>query len=163
MTFRQNWLKQIDEACHSSFKSPYDLQEHLDKIASALHEITRDTGESYPWLETMLTQSVMYNSLQAGKEHGQSKLLDSDTSVYLIKAVDSKIYKIGATTELDKRIKALQNFHHERLELIASGKGGKKLEKELHKQFAHLQVKGEWFKLSDKELDEIVSLLSRAS
>lgn len=64
-------------------------------------------------------------------------------SVYFIGAGDR--IKIGFSYRPTERLKDLQTSHHLTLELLATMPGSYQTEARLHKQFAHLKQKGEWF------------------
>lgn len=73
--------------------------------------------------------------------------------LYVIRAGD--MVKIGTATYVDKRLKELQTAHHEQLELMVMVPVHRSTEVMVHKCFAHLCVRGEWFKLTP----EIVSFV----
>ena len=71
--------------------------------------------------------------------------------VYFILNSDSNAVKIGKSKNVLKRKNALQVANLIELILlktieVSSGKKAKEKEEELHSQFAHLRVLGEWFK-----------------
>lgn len=64
--------------------------------------------------------------------------------IYFIQAGDSAI-KIGFTKNITQRHKELQAGHYEKLKIICDFKGGKALEKKLHKLAKKYRIRGEWF------------------
>jgi len=78
-------------------------------------------------------------------------------SVYFIGAGDR--IKIGFSHRPTERLKDLQTSHHLKLELLATMPGSYQTEARLHKQFAHLKQKGEWF-VSRPELIEYIDRLN---
>lgn len=71
-------------------------------------------------------------------------------NIYLIKRVDSNIYKIGITYNLQERLKTLQTGSHCDLIVIHvhETKHGFKIEKALHNFFSYCRKNGEWFELN---------------
>jgi len=77
-------------------------------------------------------------------------------TVYIIRAKDW--YKIGFSSNPRRRLNNLQVGHHEKLDLIATShtptpKEGERL---LHNAFAHRPRRGEWFRLTRKDVRGIV-------
>lgn len=63
--------------------------------------------------------------------------------IYFIRA-GSKV-KIGFSTRPLIRLANLQTSHHEKLEVLGTKPGTKKLEADLHHRFRDFHVRGEWF------------------
>ena len=78
-------------------------------------------------------------------------------SVYFIGAGDR--IKIGFSQRPTERLKDLQTSHHMTLELLAVMPGSYQTEARLHKQFAHLKQKGEWF-VAQPELMALIDQLN---
>jgi len=76
--------------------------------------------------------------------------------IYFIKNVVSGNFKIGFSDTPRKRLKELQTGSADRLVLIKAIEGDKNREGELHEQFAHDRLDGEWFSPSE----EIMSFIS---
>jgi len=75
--------------------------------------------------------------------------------VYLIEMVGHDLVKIGKTTNVSARLSTLQTGSPYELRLFAvfCGKaecGNGELEESLHHSFAHLRIRGEWFKFTDE-------------
>lgn len=78
-------------------------------------------------------------------------------NVYLIcsEFEGRKLYKIGYTRRpIEKRIKEIKTGNGSDIYLIESFKSqwGTKIEAQLHRQFNHRKVNGEWFDLVDDEV-----------
>lgn len=69
--------------------------------------------------------------------------------------------KIGTTTELKKRLSALQTGCPEPLELIGTIPGGRVEEAALHREFQHLRLKGEWFRGDEQMMERIRFLVAK--
>lgn len=66
--------------------------------------------------------------------------------VYFIQAGEGGPIKIGRSVHPMKRLLSLQTGASEPLSLLATiPAAGPRLEKELHREFAHLRLYGEWF------------------
>lgn len=76
--------------------------------------------------------------------------------IYIVKG--EKFYKIGLTRgSVESRLKSLQTGSPASLKLVhvIETKDPEKLERELHRVFAHKRVQGEWFALEDTDLDTL--------
>lgn len=67
--------------------------------------------------------------------------------VYVIQAGDGGPCKIGHTSDVSRRLANMQISTHAQLRLVAVYEGGEPEERALHKQFAAVRLRGEWFKL----------------
>lgn len=77
--------------------------------------------------------------------------------VYFLRGPKGRI-KIGTTTDVASRIAALQSACPEPLELVAAIPGGHRLERALHRAFAHSRITGEWFARS-APLAELITII----
>lgn len=66
--------------------------------------------------------------------------------------------KIGMSTNVDERLKALSTMCPTPLELLAVVEGAHAEESQLHRRFAHLRLHGEWFRAETELLAFIDSL-----
>lgn len=71
--------------------------------------------------------------------------------VYFIRAQNSGLIKIGHSIQPEKRLKQLQTGSGDHLEILSTIPGGSSKEAALHRQFASLNHRGEWFE-PDPEL-----------
>jgi hypothetical protein len=67
--------------------------------------------------------------------------------VYFVRAGNA--IKIGRTTNLPGRLKALATASAVPLELLAAVPGGRELEARLHHRWRHLHLRGEWFRADE--------------
>jgi hypothetical protein len=72
---------------------------------------------------------------------------------YFIRAGDS--IKIGFASNLKRRLGGLQSSHHEPLEVLAAVSAADVDEHQTHQRFAHLRIRGEWFRPEPELLDYI--------
>lgn len=76
--------------------------------------------------------------------------------IYLAKC--QEFYKIGHTTSDPlQRLSTLQTGNPFRVELVGTVPGTIGQERNLHYQFAHKRERGEWFKLSQEDVDSILA------
>lgn len=81
--------------------------------------------------------------------------------VYIIQRAFTDMYKIGWTIEAPrKRMATLQTGCPDPLKLKAAYCTTSNVEKILHRLFTQQRVQGEWFKLSQSDLDLIQRLLA---
>ena len=90
------------------------------------------------------------------EEYEEAKAARDDPQgfVYFIQAGDGPV-KIGFSTNVEKRMVALQISSPHELALIAKMSGNKALEKQIHERFSRLALRGEWFEM-DGELEELI-------
>jgi hypothetical protein len=74
----------------------------------------------------------------------------SEEVVYLVRGGDT--VKIGRTTNLASRLRALATGSAVPLELLATVPGGRKEEARLHRKWRHLHLRGEWFEAAPELL-----------
>lgn len=86
-------------------------------------------------------------------------VLQKPLMLYIMFNSRNGLYKIGYSNDPTKREKTLQSQEPE-VELLGAWHGGKKLEYELHKQYASKRVRGEWFNLTQEEANSLVQVLN---
>lgn len=69
--------------------------------------------------------------------------------VYAILRRDTNEVKIGRSFDVGRRMADLQHAHGEPLELLLSIRGNRVSEGHLHRRFAALRKRGEWFHYGD--------------
>lgn len=70
---------------------------------------------------------------------------DEQQVVYVIGQRRSSIAKVGTTSNLRARLRAIQTGHPFRLEVLWYCRGGRRLESWLHENLAPRRLQGEWF------------------
>ncbi len=100
------------------------------------------------------------------------KLLESNDApryLYIVRCCSFNYYKIGITNNIEKRIETLQIGCPFELKFIVAveadmedflGREITYLEKFLHKNYKHLNLKGEWFEFSEKHISDICCFLA---
>ncbi len=81
--------------------------------------------------------------------------------IYVIKI--SEFYKIGITNDIERRIKEIESHSpcESSIFLYEKVKNASQLESILHEKFKTLNIKNEWFKLSEENLSEIKEIISK--
>lgn len=72
----------------------------------------------------------------------------ADCFVYLIADQNRRVFKIGMSTNIRGRVKRLQRYASEPLEVLWLTPGGRELETALHKRFKERRLTNEWFDFS---------------
>lgn len=81
-----------------------------------------------------------------GKRESATSFVDrTESFVYFVLNEETSMVKIGWTKCLESRLASLQTGSSSRLTVLATMPGGRRDESRLHKRFAHLRSRGEWF------------------
>lgn len=75
--------------------------------------------------------------------------------VYLIRNTVTKRIKIGTTRNITSRLQNLQTGNEAKLQVEAQCGGDTTYERQLHKRFAKQRVRGEWFTLTEDEIQQL--------
>lgn len=86
---------------------------------------------------------------------------NNDESIfnYLINIKDTNYYKIGCTSNIEKRLLSLQTSTPSDLEVTHTFIGGYKTEYYLQQVFKNYQIKNEWFELEENHIELIKKLI----
>ena len=77
--------------------------------------------------------------------------------IYLIKAEDTNLYKIGYTAgKVEDRLSGMQTGCPHKLSIVKTVKGDTRQEKWLHEKFINNKKRGEWFGFCDDEIEDVV-------
>lgn len=90
------------------------------------------------------------------KNSGKTKGKDQLDDVYLIRSGNTSCYKIGFSNNFSERLSRLQTGNPEKLEMIKTCFGGKKLEKSFHEKYADCRISGEWFNFDQRTLKSVI-------
>lgn len=88
----------------------------------------------------------------------RSRKVPKEDDLYLMHDVDANLLKIGRSVDAKKRLKQLQTANGHKLELLCVLKKQGDLEKEMQENFVELNTNGEWYKYSDKIINEYIHL-----
>ena len=102
-----------------------------------------------------IAMNGMFLDYMICKTESESRLQTEERNIktYILKDELSGLYKIGKTSDLDKRLKSLR-CGNPFISLYATI--GRDCESELHKLFDSKRFEREWFNLSDDDIEFIV-------
>ncbi len=81
------------------------------------------------------------------------------TFIYLLLDERTGYVKIGRAKDPSSRERTLQS-ENPCVSMIYRGSADTRIEKDLHQEYAEFRVRGEWFKLSRAQIDEIIKRVS---
>lgn len=101
--------------------------------------------------------SVVYEAIK--KMDGRRSTMREVGCVYLIRENALGMVKIGVAIDYKKRVEGLRVACPQDLSVVAIVERNdyKILEKELHKMYADKHHRGEWYKLTEKDIQDIVN------
>ena len=111
--------------------------------------------------KTELLEYLKYGKAIYEKQQREKGTVNKAGYVYLVRFGKTDYYKIGHTNDIDRRINVeIAPKMPEEPEIIHTikTKDRFKLESELHKRYADKRKNGEWFELSQDDIDYIRSL-----
>lgn len=124
----------------------------------------RELGEKYGTSNVAITKRA---KKEGWEKIGSIKKEDHNSGgfIYVVTFKDSankKFYKIGMAKNIEQRIQGLQtgNPFKLKIELCFYVESMSKIEREIHSCFNKNRKSGEWFGLSDKDLEYIVKRYS---
>lgn len=83
----------------------------------------------------------------------QEVVTDGGKCVYLIRG--GPLTKIGTAIDPDQRLRTLRGGSPTPLELLYTFAGSYRAERVLHTRYKHKRCHGEWFELSDQDIEDI--------
>jgi hypothetical protein len=78
-----------------------------------------------------------------------------DRGTYIIHARGTHFYKIGQSDRIDGRLYELQSASPLALKLVAVS-ASLSLESELHEKYRTWRIRGEWFRLEDDQINDLI-------
>lgn len=118
------------------------------KVAGRVGKMIEDGLGIYPTFQRRITEAG-----QAYRDQRAEQRAREDPKVYFLRFGDR--VKIGYTGNLAQRLRALPHD-----ELLGTIPGDESTEWDLHERFAHLRIKGEWFRAEPELLEFIASAKS---
>ena len=111
-----------------------------------------------PHCNTELEISMSFESDEPNTRPEKFKRFDG--YVYLLYSPTNNTYKIGKAKQVDGRYGSIAKQSPVEIKLIHQFKSenANKAEKALHNQYSHKRVLGEWFSLSEQEIETIISI-----
>lgn len=94
----------------------------------------------------------------------ERRVQNRDAYVYFAKDPLTSLVKIGKSLDVEKRLYQLKKEVGSELQLLDVVKSSDAivLEKEIHEQLHDRRVKGEWFTLSEEEVEKVVKTIKEA-
>lgn len=135
---------------------------------------SREEWESYRDLVDEFYKSDAAEVWNAEQNEYLTKLMKGEVSIHKSTEVEEKVgyvyfikadtlgVKIGCTSNLESRVKALKVASPHELTLITSVKSSNyiELERQFHEWFKHKHIKGEWYDITDAEIGQALIVLS---
>ncbi|MFB2922778.1 MULTISPECIES: GIY-YIG nuclease family protein [Aerosakkonema] len=102
---------------------------------------------------------IKLNQRRISKLSEMSAMNDRNGYIYVVRSGLSNLYKIGRTTNFQKRLKTLQTSCAVELTVVKTffSRDAVSLEKAAHDKFAYFRQKGEWFELNSEQLTQLLS------
>ncbi len=123
-----------------------------DGEEKTLHSVFLTYEEAEAWIEMDKADLA-----KAVAEKGFVTVAIPDGIVYFVRKGRTNAVKIGFTTDLEGRIKSLQTGSDKELKLAAWTEGHNGLESRLHKHFKDKRLSGEWFQLTQVDIDKVIA------
>jgi hypothetical protein len=115
------------------------------------------------WSQRMAYRHIGPRGLAKGRPRSDGSLSERSRPgfIYFLQNGRRKIIKIGYTRDHGGRVSSLQNANPDELKVLATIRGTRMAEAELHKRFSKFNVRGEWFRL-EGDLAKYVAGLTAA-
>lgn len=83
------------------------------------------------------------------------------SNLYIIRQKDTNFFKVGITTDIEKRFSAIQNGNPADLEIKYNENFFlcETIEKNIHKHLELFHVRGEWFQMTPNKLKQLIEKL----
>ena len=118
-----------------------------------LSEIAEETGID----KSTVSKKAKAENWTKNKGANQSNNHRDYGCVYVIRAGATEYYKIGVANDVGHRLKNLQTAHYQELIVVRVfySEEAYVLEKKIHALFDENRIRGEWFKLSQHDIEMI--------
>lgn len=130
----------------------HEIREFYNDLQILLNLSDQESIDNYnKEVEKELRESIEYHS------RPKKKPTYKEGYVYFLKSLEDNIYKIGYSTNLNKRLDKITPKLPFEVKLAYKIKHNKvyRLEQYLHKKFADKRLNGEWFKLDANDIEYI--------
>jgi len=129
---------------------------YLYLMAGSLPEINKFMAYAKPfksWAPQYLREAVA----ELNPKHPAKQILRRPTYLYLMRDSRNGYVKIGRAKNPTVRERTLQS-EQPCIELIEAWEADVHTERTLHKQYADKRIRGEWFALTDSDVQDILAL-----
>ena len=119
--------------------------------------IIEDIIEKNKFMIDGFTDSHVFNFLV------DNNITTQKNQLYFIKQKDTNFYKIGISSDIEKRFKAIQNGNPSELSIYYNEVFYlcDIIEKCLHKFFESQHIRGEWFEIPDDEINDLIKKINK--
>jgi len=139
-----------------------NLVEAIDRHNANISTVARDFRFSRQCIYRYINKYDLLDLVKEKRRNSHQSDFDYDANgesiVYLIKESFNGYIKIGVSRNIKGRMAAIESNIPQKITLIGTIKSSqaRKIEEKLHRKYADYCIKGEWFKLSDKQLSELI-------
>ncbi len=131
--------------------------EDYDAAVLQVREVNVEAREAHKKKIASLTeQQLLGYAVERTRQRERGRPME----VYFLRECGLGCIKIGVSTNVTLRIRALSNNMPQELVLLATMAGGYEVEAVLHGHFAHARVRGEWFRPIPELLGYIAEIRS---
>lgn len=134
-------------------KVPENIAE-LMELASEFADMLRFAGVESAFFIKLL----MHNGLMSTMNRVMEDQKKENPRVYVLSSRKTGLTKIGYSSNIPQRIKALGNAGPDNLTLECLIPGGSETESMLHRKFAAKRKHGEWFSLSIEDINGLKTI-----
>ena len=139
------------------------LKNNYGQVQASCVDVGIDRSTHYAWLKTdeLYKQNALNESLKASLK---SRASTGDYSkpdngyAYLVHCIGTNFYKIGISKiSYEARLSTMQSGCPYELRLLTTAHSThyKEVEKILHRKFKQFRIRGEWFELSQEQMEEV--------
>ncbi|ERB64215.1 hypothetical protein G3U99_25440 (plasmid) [Vibrio coralliilyticus OCN008] len=153
-------LEHLDHVCHQALQHTSTQPRQLRDISNAFDTLKHQENTSCPWLETAVEYGVLSRWLQRDLPNAPTKR--PPVRVGLLHGLSRQAYQLCLSRDIDRRIIQLRRRSGEKVELVAVGQAGERVNP-LSQTLMHIATRGEkWFSLSNHERQLLIEALRRS-
>ena len=144
------WMDNVCEQLNSL------LDEYNDKLAFEVMNIKNKLyANMIERAKPIMDSAKQYDLRNKVCANGIGLLPVDDFQTYLVKDYNNGLVKIGKSKDIHTRLRVLGNKDKQLIAYVR-----KDLETVLHREYKGKRIKGEWFNLTDTEINKIISTYS---
>ena len=144
------WMDNVCEQLNSL------LDEYNDKLAFEVMSIKNKLyANMIEMAKPIMDSAKQYDLRSKVCANGIGLLPVDDFQTYLVKDYNNGLVKIGKSKDIHTRLRVLGNKDKQLIAYVR-----KDIETVLHREYKGKRIKGEWFNLTDAEINKIISTYS---
>ena len=144
------WMDNVCEQLNSL------LDEYNDKLAFEVMSIKNKLyANMIEMAKPIMDSAKQYDLRNKVCANGIGLLPVDDFQTYLVKDYNNGLVKIGKSKDIHTRLRVLGNKDKQLIAYVR-----KDIETVLHREYKGKRIKGEWFNLTDAEINKIISTYS---